>query len=127
MTTTVENETNLIALLDVLIEQTSRGKIDWEQADARGTAFIAQRPSGTVALEGFRFATGGSSMPNPITLVVRDRQGLIVRRVDSTGLMGGLGLSLDLAQRLVHLHGLVSDQLGAADATVQKLAEEFSA
>jgi hypothetical protein len=125
-------------LVDALQEGTKSKAIQWEQADARGTSFIARRPSGTVTLAG---AQGGipalGATSAKVRLVVKDAAGKTVEQYDAiepTALalaVGGIGAVINRGatpdSRLVSLWWEVREQLTKAQSTMRKLAKEFKA
>ncbi|HWX97210.1 MAG TPA: hypothetical protein VNZ01_10210 [Solirubrobacteraceae bacterium] len=129
----------LSELVDALQAGTASKAIQWEQADARGSAFIARRPSGTVTLEGQRGRSPVGALaiePATVRLVVKDATGKTVEQYDAVEqsalalAVGGIGAMMKGAtpdSRLVSLWWEVREQLTKAESTMRKLAKEFEA
>jgi len=121
-------------LITALLEGTKGGTIKWEQANARGTAFIAKRPSGTVTIQaadgslgiGATIGSVGSFFGVSAKLVIKDRAGKAVEEIESPDPTGiGAMLAHNPAASLPSLYSLVHEQVTRAEATMKDLSQEF--
>jgi hypothetical protein len=124
-------------LITALLEGTKGGTIKWEQANARGTAFIAKRPSGTVTIQAAQAADGslgigatigsvGSFFGVSAKLVIKDRAGKAVEEIESPDPTGiGAMLAHNPAASLPSLYSLVHERVTRAEATMKDLSQEF--
>lgn len=113
----LNNPDPLDPLVKILVEETKQGRVRWEPADPYGSAYIAKRASGTVAI------SGGLVGGNYYTLTVRDKTGTVV---DETSSMSILSSSLlGSGARLETLWKAVEERVRAGSATVQALVNEF--
>jgi hypothetical protein len=111
-------------LVLALIAGTRHGTVKWQQADARGNAYIAKRPSGTVTVQ--RGAGGVAAMLGGTRLVVKNERGETVREYPSSGFAGKVGSPLITgAGSLDELYNLAQAQVSGEDQTVRRLADEF--
>jgi hypothetical protein len=129
----------LSELVDALRLGTAKGSIEWAQADSRGSAFIAKRPSGTVTLQGQQGqGLGGlaAGSGTKVRLVVKDAAGKTVEQYDAVDpgplalAIGGIGAAMGRTapdSTLVALWWEVREQLTKAMSTMRALAKEFNA
>jgi hypothetical protein len=111
-------------LVTALVSGTRQGSISWRQADARGTAYIAKRPSGTVTIQ--RPTSGlAAALAGSVRLVVKNELGETIREFPSGTFSVGVGSSTLAASQLSELYNLVETQLSGKDQTVRQLATEF--